>query len=356
MTEELNINRLHKAINESDYESLLIRSHPNIEWASNFSGSNGWLFIDDANNYLATDSRYTTQAEIECKNWKISIGERHGIANIITLINASSAQNITVLENDITLKEYNQIIKHLNPNKTITVLEDKDNFLIKLRKTKSKKEIIKIEQSALLASDVIEYGMNQIHAGLSEIELALKIESYAKKQGAQKMSFDTIVAAGSRAAMPHAKPQNKEITEESMVLIDLGVYLDGYASDITRTRWIGKKDEKFERMYSIVKLAQEMAAERCDPGMRGKDIHAIAETVLAEANIADLFIHGLGHGVGKEVHELPYLDKNSEDVLIPGSIITIEPGIYIPGWGGIRIEDMFQVTDTKLKQITTANK
>ena len=356
MTEELNINRLHKELNESDYESLLIRSHHNIEWASNFSGSNAWLFIDNTNNYLATDSRYATQAETECKNWKISIGERHGIANIITIINASSVQNIAILENDITLKEYNQLIKHLSPDKKISVLEDEDNLLIKLRKTKSKEEIIKIEQSALLASDVIEYGMNQIHVGLSEIELALKIESYAKKQGAQKMSFDTIVATGSRAAMPHAKPQNQEITDKTMVLIDLGVYLDGYASDITRTQWIGQKDEKFERMYSVVKLAQEMTAERCESGMRGQDAHAIAETVLAEANIAELFIHGLGHGVGKEVHELPYLDENSEDVLIPGSIITIEPGIYIPGWGGIRIEDMFQVTDTKLKQITNANK
>ena len=183
-----------------------------------------------------------------------------------------------------------------------------------------------------------------------------KVSEYAKKQGAQKMSFDTIVASGARAAMPHAKPQNEAIMDNSMVLIDLGVYLDGYASDITRTQWIGQSNEKFERIYSLVKLAQEMASERCEAGMSGRDVHAIADTVFNEANISDLFIHGLGHGVGKAIHESPYLDKNSDDILKPGSIITIEPGIYIPGWGGIRIEDMFEVTDTKLRQITTADK
>lgn len=356
MTKELNIDRLRNALNESDYESLIIRSSANIEWLSNFSGSNAWLFVDRKENYLATDSRYTTQAEQEAKNWKVSIGKRHGVSNIIEIINASAAQNIALLENDISLKEYNHLIKHLSSDKKITVIEEKDDLLIKLRATKSLDEINKIEQSAILASDVVEFGVSQIQAGISEIELVHKIESYAKKQGAQKMSFDTIVASGARAAMPHAKPQNEEIKDNSMVLIDLGVYLDGYASDITRTKWIGQKNEKFERIYSIVKLAQEMASERCEAGMRGKDVHEIAETVFSEANIAELFIHGLGHGVGKEIHELPYLDKNSENILIPGSVITIEPGIYIPGWGGIRIEDMFQVTDTKLRQITTANK
>ena len=213
MTKELNIDRLRNALNESDYESLIIRSSANIEWLSNFSGSNAWLYVDRTENYLATDSRYTTQAEQETKNWKVSIGKRHGVSNIIEIINASAAQNIALLENDISLKEYNQLIKHLSSDKTITVIEEKDDLLIKLRATKSLDEINKIEQSAILASDVIEYGVSQIQAGISEIELVHKIESYAKKQGAQKMSFDTIVASGARAAMPHAKPQNEEIKD-----------------------------------------------------------------------------------------------------------------------------------------------
>tara|TARA_Y100001970_G_scaffold263531_1_gene349086 strand:- start:5366 stop:6436 length:1071 start_codon:yes stop_codon:yes gene_type:complete len=356
MTKELNINRLRNALNESKYESLVIRSLDNIEWASGFSGSNAWLFIDNTENYLATDSRYATQAEEESKNWHISIGERHGVSNISEIINESPAHNIAILENDISLKEYNQLAKELKPNKTIHVLEEGDDLLIRLRMTKTKDEINKIEQSAQLASDVIEFGVRQIHTGMTEKELVHQIESYAKKQGAQKMSFDTIVASGARAAMPHAKPQNETIMDNSMVLIDLGVYLDGYASDITRTQWIGQSNEKFERIYSLVKLAQEMASERCEAGMSGRDVHAIADTVFNEANISDLFIHGLGHGVGKAIHESPYLDKDSDDILKPGSIITIEPGIYIPGWGGIRIEDMFEVTDTKLRQITTADK
>ena len=337
-------------------DALIIFSPVNIEWLTGFKGSNGCVFISKKDNILATDSRYQLQAKEETNEWKIRIGNRHGTENISQIIIESKLSKIAILEDEISLKNYHSLIDSMHESQRIILLKDVDNPILKLRMRKNSNEIKMIQQSAQLASEVIEFGIKNINSNTTEKNLADNIEIYAKKLGAEKMSFETIVASGARAAMPHAKPTSHTIEKNTMVLIDMGVYLNGYASDITRTFWNGKKDQKFDRLYTLVKLAQSMASERAESKMLGKDIHAIAETIFNEANINDLFIHGLGHGIGKEVHEKPYLDKDSNDILATGSIVTIEPGIYIQGWGGIRIEDMFEVTDTGLRQLTTANK
>jgi Xaa-Pro aminopeptidase len=338
------------------FDAIIISAPINIKWASGFNGSNGWLFITSKEQSLMTDSRYETQANIQCPDWEIQIGERHGIKNILNKINRDSSKKIAILEDEFLLKDYFEIKENINNDKELIIISHQNNPITTLRMTKNSNEVQFIEQSAILASEVMNYGISNITEKITEKKLANLIEIYAKEQGADSMSFNTIVASGERSAMPHAIPSNQSILKNNITLIDLGVYLNEYASDITRTFWNGNKNKQYASYYNIVLLAQNIASERAEVGMNARDIHQIAETVFSEAGVSDLFIHGLGHGVGMEVHEKPYIDKNSEDKLCANAIITIEPGIYIRGWGGIRIEDMYQVTDTGLKQLTTANK
>ena len=194
MSKKTNLNRLRAALNESDCESLILRSPSNIEWLSDFTGSTGWLFLDSQENYLATDSRYETQAIDECKHWNIVIGERHGASNIANIINNSSVQQIAILEKEVSLQEYNSLIKLLDPKKELTIINQENDFIANLRMNKSKKEIESIEQSAQLASQVIEFGMSKAQSGMTELGLVALIENYAKQHRAQQTNTNYILS------------------------------------------------------------------------------------------------------------------------------------------------------------------
>jgi Xaa-Pro aminopeptidase len=225
-----------------------------------------------------------------------------------------------------------------------------------LRAIKEPDELEAIQRAVALGDAAFEHVAARIEPGWTEKQIAWEIEKYARENGAQGLSFPTIVAAGPWGAMPHAQPRDEVVREGDGIVIDMGVSLDGYMSDLTRTVFVGKPDDEFRKIYDIVLAAQLTAEELVTTGMTGSDAHNIAHKVIDEAGYGDRFGHGLGHGVGMQVHEKPGVGRTSTDVLEDGMVITVEPGIYIPGWGGIRIEDMGYLKDGKYTQFTHAPK
>ena len=196
----------------------------------------------------------------------------------------------------------------------------------------------------------------RLEPGWTEKQVAWEIEKYARGHGAEALSFPTIVAAGPWGAMPHAQPREEVIKDGDGVVIDMGVNLNGYMSDLTRTIFIGKPDDKFKKIYDIVSAAQLTAEELVRSGMTGGEAHMLAHRVIDEAGYGENFGHGLGHGVGLQIHESPRVGRSSEDTLLDGMVLTVEPGIYLSDWGGIRIEDMGYLDDGRYVSFTKAPK
>jgi len=231
-----------------------------------------------------------------------------------------------------------------------------DGFVETMRVIKEPEEIEMLDRAVALGDAAFEHVAAMVEPGWTEKQVAWEIEKYAREHGAQGLSFPTIVAAGPWGAMPHAQPRDHVIESGDGVVIDMGVSLDGYMSDLTRTIVVGEPDDKFKQIYDIVLTAQLTAEELLRTGMEGSEGHMLAHRVIQEAGYGDYFGHGLGHGVGLQIHESPRLSRASDDIIEDGMVVTVEPGIYLPGWGGIRIEDMGYMKDGKYVNFTTAPK
>lgn len=217
-------------------------------------------------------------------------------------------------------------------------------------------ELDAITRAVLLGDEAFAHAASVAAPGMTEKQLAWEVQRYAMEHGADDLSFATIIAGGAWGALPHAYPRDVPLAEGTGVVMDLGVRVDGYCSDLTRTIFLGEPDDEFQRIYDIVLTAQMMAEERIEAGMSGSEAHLIAATVIAEAGHAEHFGHGLGHGVGLDVHEAPRLAPSGDRELADGHVVTVEPGIYIPGWGGVRIEDQCVMEDGRLRSLSTAPK
>jgi Xaa-Pro aminopeptidase len=225
-----------------------------------------------------------------------------------------------------------------------------------LRKVKDAHELAALQRAIGIGDAACEAAIAALQPGMTELEVAALIEREVKARGADGLSFETIVAAGAWGAMPHASPRNEPICDGDAVVIDMGALSGGYCSDLTRTVTVGKPGAKFREIYDIVFEAQQTAIEGVEAGMSGVDAHRLASRVIADAGYGPNFGHGLGHGVGLEVHESPYLGESSQDVLEEGMVFTIEPGIYLPGWGGVRIEDVVVLENGKARVLSHARK
>jgi Xaa-Pro aminopeptidase len=225
-----------------------------------------------------------------------------------------------------------------------------------LRVTKELEELDALQAAVDLGDAAFQHVADRIEPGWTEKQAAWEIERYMREHGGEAVSFDTIVAGGPWGAMPHAYPRDCALEPGEMVVIDMGVRLNGYCSDLTRTIFLGKPDDQFKKVYDIVLGAQLTAEELVQAGMTGEEAHNLAHRVIEEAGYGDKFGHGLGHGVGLAVHESPRLARTSKDVLADGMVVTIEPGIYISGWGGVRIEDMVVIENGKARVMTHAAK
>jgi len=225
-----------------------------------------------------------------------------------------------------------------------------------MRAIKDNAELATIRRAVAISDGAVEHIKKMIRPGITEKEIAWELEFYMRTHGADQLAFPIIAAAGPNGAMPHAVPSDRAVLPGEPIVMDLGARVDGYNSDLTRTICIGEPDERFRQVYGVVLKAQLAAEEAIRPGMQGREADAVAREVISKAGYGEYFGHGLGHGVGLAVHEKPGVGKTSEDLLLPGSVVTVEPGIYIPGWGGIRIEDTVIVTDDGIEVLSQATK
>ena len=339
------LDRIRERLRAARLDALLVTNPHNRRYASGFSGSNGWLLIpadDDAQPKLATDFRYLDQAaqespdfEIvqmkgELKNWWGDLAKPLGRGRL-----GFESHDVTVAAHK-RLRDTNAKL----PAGQRPALVQSDQIVEAARAVKDEAELAQLRQAVQLTDDAFAHVEQTIQPGWTERRVAWEIEQYARSRGADGMAFESIVAAGPWGARPHARPRDEAIHAGQPIVIDMGARYDGYCADMTRTIVLGDQDDAFPRIYDIVLAAHETAAQMIEPGMTGKDADQLARQVIADAGYADQFGHGLGHGVGLQIHETPHLGITSKDQLEAGMVITIEPGIYLPDWGGVRIEDM----------------
>ncbi len=339
------VDRIRERLEGANVDALLVTDPHNRRYASGFTGSNGWLVIhadDSRAPVLATDFRYLEQAAQESPEFEI-VNMKDGIEKWWGELARPLGRTRLGFESaDLSVAAHKQL-REINaklPASQRPALVQTDKIVELVRAVKDEAELELLRRAAAMTDEAFAHAASSIQPGWTETQVAWAIEQYARSNGAEGMAFDSIVAAGPWGARPHARPRDEAIDESEPIVIDMGVRYRGYCADMTRTIVLGEYDEQFPRIYDIVLAAHETAAQMVEPGMSGVDADQLARQVISDAGYGEQFGHGLGHGVGLQIHETPYLGKTSKDTLEAGMVITIEPGIYLPDWGGVRIEDM----------------
>jgi Xaa-Pro aminopeptidase len=319
-------------------DAILFLGLPNIRYLTGFTGSDGALFLTGDKGWFLTDSRYTTQAAQEVSGLEIVEykAKKDGIGSLIASL---SIPKVGFEAEHTSVAFARSLEEILSEAELVPIGIELDD----LRVVKSLEELQLLERCATIASDALMGIRDMIRPGVPEREIALELEFAIKRGGAEDKSFDFIVASGSRGALPHGKASDKAIEIGELVTIDFGAIYGGYHSDETVTFSVGRPDDRQKEIYSIVKDAHDRALDAVRPGVSLKTLDDIARGFIGEKGFADYFGHGLGHGVGLEVHEKPVVSPRSDQIAEEGMVFTIEPGIYIPGWGGVRIEDTLVV-------------
>lgn len=340
--------RLRDEIASRDLDAILVTDRTNVRYLSGFTGSYAVLVLTCDAAYLLTDSRYTEQAAHEtygCTVEEIDLGFVAGVADLMARLDAAV---IGFEETSLTYAEWRELNESISGAELLPV----ENLVAKFRMVKDEDEIATIREAAVLADRAFHHVSSTIRPGMTERELALEIDYFMRRNGAEEVAFETIVAEGDRSALPHAKPTDRAIREGEFIIMDFGARCGGYHSDITRTLLLGRADERRQKVYDIVLEAQRLAIAAIRPGLQGWQIDAAARDYISAQGYGEYFGHGLGHGLGLDVHDGRILTRKSEIVLRPGMVVTVEPGIYIPGWGGVRIEDDVLVTDSGCETLT----
>lgn len=363
------LTRLRGRMEEVDLQGFLVGAPAedifhtlaaNRRYISGFSGSMGWAIIGRDKAIIAVDFRYVEQAGHECPGFTVfqTVG---GIEKWFPQVVAEAAltgKRVGFEAAEMTVQQLNSIRKGIEtmPETDRPKILSAPPLVSSLRAIKEPAEVDKLQRAVDVGDAAFEEVAQRMEPGWTERQIAWEIEKCAREKGAEALSFPTIVAAGPHGAMPHAQPRDYAVQTGDTVVIDMGVVVDGYCSDLTRTISVGKPDDEFKRIYDIVLTAQRTAEETVRTGMSGEEAHMLAHNVIEAAGYGDKFGHGLGHGVGMLVHEAPRLAKMSTDELQEGMVATIEPGIYIPGWGGVRIEDVVVFENGKARVMSHAPK
>jgi len=349
--------KLAASLRKTGLDALLVTHLPNVRYLCGFSGTAGALLLQlGGRSHKAafyTDGRYTQQAHEEVQSAKIVIGKR---AAFVEACEGARKAKIGVLgfeAEHLAFSEYKQLGQFLRGK---TRLKPAHGLIEELRVIKDAEEISQIRASVLLAASLFQTALSVIKPGVAEAQIAGELELQARRAGAEKMSFDTIVAAGARSALPHGRASAQAVPAEGFIILDYGVILAGYCSDMTRTVHVGPVAKAHRRMYNAVREAQLASVKAVRPGAETGEVDRAGREVLEKAGFDAFFTHSTGHGVGIEVHEPPRLARGQTQKLVPGMVITIEPGIYIPEEGGVRIEDMVLVTETGHEILTPTTK
>lgn len=350
------LGKLRAALTEKGVDAVFISEPENRHYLSGFNGSAGYLLITGDTAVLATDFRYIEQAKAQAPDYEVfrtggNIGEWFP-----RLLAGLGEKRLGFEDANITFAQYRAFSEALNKAGSGVKLVPLEGLAEPLRAVKDSEEIELIRQAIAITDAAFAYIESKLQAGMTELEAAWVIEKFMRESGSQPVPFEVIVASGPNAALPHARPSERPIALGESVVVDIGAKVAGYTSDMTRTMCPGPMPEKLARVYDIVLGAQLAALEMIEAGMTGGDADKLARTFIEEAGYGDAFGHGLGHGVGLATHESPRLGPGSPDRLAEGMVFTIEPGVYLPGWGGVRIEDMAVIVNGKAKFISKAKK
>ncbi|GAC43048.1 Xaa-pro aminopeptidase [Paenibacillus popilliae ATCC 14706] len=299
-----------------------------------------------------TDFRYTTQASDQAKHMQVVEYTSSMTDTLKQLLSEAGLTRIGFEQEHVTYSTYAAYSEQLQGIELVPV----DRRVENLRMIKDAEELAVMREAAQLADKTFSHILGFIKPGVREKDLALEMEFFMRKLGATSSSFDTIVASGERSALPHGVASDRIIRGNEFITFDFGALYNGYCSDLTRTVVLGTPSEKHRDIYHIVLEAQLHALARIRPGMTGREADALARDMIKRHGYGDQFGHSTGHGVGMEVHEMPRLASSSDDVLTPGMTVTVEPGIYLPGFGGVRIEDDIVITDSGIELITQSTK
>ncbi len=348
------LKRTREALDKASIEALLVTHIPNVFYLSGFTGSTAALLVFGEESYILVDPRYSIQARAECK--QAHVRDYSGISLIraaADLVNEIGPARVGFESEHLTVSNYRDLRRHVEkPAK----LRSTRGLVEKLRRVKDKQEIALIRKACGIADAAFETVLPSIKPGMTEKDVALLIDNTLRKMGADKEAFETIAACGPNAACPHASPTDAVLGHHQLLKLDFGARHRGYNSDITRTICLARPVAKQREVYEIVLEAQRLAIEAIAPGRSGKEIDTVARAYIASEGYGDNFGHGLGHQLGIEVHDGPGLSQTSDLILAPGNVLTVEPGIYIEGWGGVRIEDNVLVTQSGCEVLTAAPK
>lgn len=350
----MRINNLKIKMAEHGIEAMLISGVENVTYITGFTGGDSICLICPRGNYFITDFRYIEQAAIECSGFDIIMHKRPKptVNDIISDTLKSSDVSKLGFEDDImTYKNYKTLSKALGND---IELIDAGGLIETVRIAKSDFEISCIEKAAAIADAAFEKLLPKIKVGAAEMELVAELEYEMIKLGSEGKAFDTILISGTKTSLPHGIPGSKVIEDGDFVTLDFGATIKGYKSDITRTLVVGKASDEQKRIYSLVLKAQQAALGAVAAGVKGDVPDTAAREIFGDMSVH--FGHGLGHGVGLEIHESPRMSQLSDDILEEGYIVTVEPGLYIKGWGGVRIEDTVVVTADGCRRLTNTPK
>ncbi len=347
----MKLNKLRSLLAENKLDALLITNEYNRRYMTDFTGTAGVAIVSKEDAVFITDFRYMEQAAAQVKDFRIVQHEKTIIEEVANQLETMKVKTLGFEKEDLTYGMYD-----LYKSAISAELVPSAGLIEKLRIVKTPEELVILRQAAKIADDAFTHICGFIKPGMTELEVANELEFFMRKQGASSSSFDTIVASGVRGALPHGVATDKKIQSGELVTMDYGALYNGYISDITRTVAVGEPTDQMREIYEITLAAQKLAVEGFKPGMTGKEADAIARDYISEKGYGEAFGHSTGHGIGLEVHEQPGLSFRSDTVLEPNMTVTAEPGIYLPGIGGVRIEDDLVITEDGCERLTHSTK
>ncbi len=339
---------INDILKRKNLEAIIITSPQNLYYFSGFTGGEGLLLFTPEKKYIIVDGRYTIQAKEQTRGFEVIEYKTLPYRIVADM----GFDKIGFEDKTISYNSFKMMNRAMPAVTAIGVSDELNEY----RKVKKEEECKFIRRAEQIGDMAFEHILPFIKPGITEREIALELEYFMKRQGASALSFDTIVAVGERSALPHANLTDKRVEDGKVVLMDYGCVYNGYCSDMTRTVAVGYADDKTKNIYDIVLKAQLAAIDSIKAGVYNKDVDKVARDIIADAGYDENFNHSLGHGIGLEVHEQPNLSPRSEDTLKTGNIVSVEPGIYLEGFFGIRIEDIVMVRDNDCENFTHSRK
>ncbi|MDZ5471038.1 Xaa-Pro peptidase family protein (plasmid) [Bacillus sp. 31A1R] len=345
------IQKLREAFGKLGIDGMLITSNYNRRYVSNFTGSSGVVLISGEAAQFITDFRYVEQATKQCEGFEVVKHLGSIPDEVATQAKKLGIKKLGFETEHLTFSSYKAYEKAVESE-----LVPVSGIIEKLRLIKTDSEIKILKEAADIADAAFKHILDFIRPGITELDVSNELEFFMRRAGATSSSFDIIVASGYRSALPHGVASDKLIEKGDFVTLDFGAYHKGYVSDITRTVAVGEPEDKLKEIYNIVLEAQLLGMDGIKPGMSGKEADALTRDYITAKGYGEYFGHSTGHGIGLEVHEGPALSVKSDIILEPGMVVTVEPGIYIPGLGGVRIEDDTLITKDHNESFTHSTK